>query len=365
MTKVEGTGGQRVSWAWVAGCLVLGAAGTGAAFITEAAWGWVGTAPAAFLQFGSTLFVAAVLFFVQRRFLREVRTEARALEQRLEARTSELESRLDQLTDATADAVTERHRSQDATLARLSDEVTFDTVTSALEESRALNAIDPFLFRVRASSRLDGLRVQFSWVDWENPDDSSEREFQLELSSPDPDTAAALSRRRVPWKPGQPAPAVGDAVVLMLEQEGLSRDRGLFDWGWTISALQRSLELAVAARRGDPEAPRLQGRLIELVNDEWMLTDAGIECPGRSFRLDEASFPAKRRLPAPAGHPVGSPAFEPEIPTWVAADVWTQLLRLGRLIYPIEPRSVVHDPGWRGRRRSWGSADGGVRGTAC
>ncbi len=348
-----------MSWGWVTGCLVLGAAGTAAALLTEWAWRWVGIAPAAFLEYGAAFFLAAVLFFVQRRFLREVRSETRALEQRLEARTSELESRLDRLTDATADAVADRHRSQDATLNRLSDEVTFKTVTEALEEARRLNAVDPVLFRVQVSDRLDGLRAEFSWVTWESSDGSSSREFEVRLSSPDPETAAALERRKVTWKPDQPASAVGDAVVLMLQQEGLFQDPGIFDWGRTISALKRSLEVAIAARRGDPGAPRLRGRLIELVDDDWMLTDAGIECPERGFLLDEANFPEKR-LERPPGYKPS--LFEPDTPSWVAADFWAQLLRLGRLIYPIEPRSIVADLGWRARRRSWGSADQGVRG---
>lgn len=354
MTQRRDAGGQRVHWRWVLGCLLLGAAGTGAAFITEATWGWIGTAPAALLEFGSALFIAAVLFFVQRRFLREVRGEARALEQRLDARTSELESRLDRLSDATAEAVARRHAGQDAALARLGDAVTFETVTSALEEAEHFNAIDPLLFRVRASAHLAGLRARLSWSEF-----SSERKLILRLLSPDSEVASALSHRSIAWEPDQPAPAVGDALVLLLEQLGLPSDPEAFDWGRTIESLQVSLAVAIGARREDPGAPRLQGRLIELVNDEWMLTDAGIECPGRAFILDEARFPKKPKLPRRPGQNSTS-TFEPDRPTWVSADYWENLVRLGQLIYPIEPRTVMQDVGWPGRRRRWG--DAGVQG---
>ncbi len=366
MTETNDAASKRVSWGWVAGCLILGAVGVSAAFFTEAHWGWVGTAPASFLQFGSAVFIAVVLFFVQRRFVREVRRETRALDERFEARTSELESRLDRLTDATAEAVAQRHLSQDATLARLSQEVSFETVTSALEEAKRLNAIDPFLFRVKATPALDGLRVEFSWVELEPSDRPAERVFRLELWSPDPETRAALSQQWLTWKPEQPAPAVGDAVVLALERAGLFRDSQTFDWGLTISELQRSLEVAIAARRADPGALRLQGRLIERVNDDWMLTDAGIECPSHSFLLSEDSFPSRPSFPARRQtlSDATAPDFQPSAPSWVSADTWAQLLRLGQLIYPIEPRSVIHDPGWRVRRRNWGSADGGARGAA-
>ncbi len=359
MIERGGTDGQQVSWRWVVGCLLLGAAGTGAAFIAESVWGWVGTSPAALLEFGSALFIAAVLFFVQRRFLREVRGETRALEQRFDARTSELESRLDRLTESTAEAVGQRHSSQDDALAKLGDDVTFETVTSVLQEAERLNAIDPLLFRVRASPRLDGPRMRFSWLERS----SSKREFILKLSSPDPRVASALGRDSIIWRPHQPAPAVGDAVVLMLERAGMPHDPETFDWGLTIASLQRSLRVAIAARRGDPGAPRLQGRLIELVNDDWMLTDAGIECPTRSFLLDEARFPTKPKLPRSRGQDT-QPTLELDPPPWVAGDFWAQLLRLGQLIFPIEPRSVMQDLGWPGRRRHWDEIGGGVGGTA-
>lgn len=337
------------------------------AFITEAVWGWTGIAPATFLQFGSAFFIAAILFFVERRFLREARSETRALEQRLEARTSKLESRLDRLTDATAEAVKQRRSMQDANLARLTEDVSFDTVTSALAEARRLDATDPFLFRVKTSVRLDGLRAEFAWVDWESSDGTSQREFEIELASPDPETAAVLSRRRVTWMPDEPAPAVGNAVVLMLEREGLFKGPETFDWGFTIRELQKSLELAIGARRGDVGGVHLQGRLVELVDDDWMLTDAGIECPGRSFLLSQGAFPARPKFPPfpldDGPHPT---AFDPPAPAWVSADMWGQLLGLARLIYPIEPRSTLHDPGWRWRgvtSATAGSGDGGVRGT--
>lgn len=228
--------------------------------------------------------------------------------------------------------------------------MTFETVTSALEEAERVHAIDPVLFRVRASAHLAGLRARLFWSET-----SSERVLMLRVLSPDPEVASALALRSIAWQPDQPAPAVGDAVVLVLEQLGLPSDPETFDWGRTIESLQASLAVAIAARRRDPGAPRLQGRLIELVNDEWMLTDAGIECPGRAFILDEGSFPKRPKLPRRPGQ-ISTSTFEPDRPTWVSADFWENVVRLGQLIYPIEPRTVMQDLGWPGRRRRWGDA---------
>jgi len=354
--------------------LLLSLCLVGAAFAVEARWGWVGVAPATFLQFGSTVSIGVVLYFLQHRFMREVRVENRALEGRFEARATELESRLDRLTDATARAVAARHESQDAAVARLDEDVSYESVTAALAEAARLNAVDPALFRVRASTDPGGLRVSLAWVEMAS-DTDTRSELRVELWSPDPATTAAVSRRWLAWPPDLSAAEVGDSIVLALEREGLPAGQ-IFDWGHAMAELQRSLGLAISARRGDAAALRLQGRLVERVDDDWLLTDAGIECPARSFLLGEEEFPGpvypKGQLPplhALSGgpDPDNAPPFRPDPPQWVSAEVWDDLLSLGRHIYPIAPRSFMFDSGWRQRpRRSRpaGDADGGPRGAA-
>lgn len=350
------------------GCFVGGGVLTGTAFLVEARWNWQGVSPAVLVNVGAGLGLAGVLFLLERRFTgavmraseRAAEQVARQVEQRFEARAEELAARLDSLQDQVNQRVRERAAEQDAMISGLAEDVTFDTVTKILTEANGLRAIDNGTVTVQASKDPDGIGLVFRWGmivndDRRAPGPHLDIEARIE---PDLDKLGGRPVIRVEWRPGEPAADVGHRLVDELMRAGRWQGDGTLDWELALRNLQRSIDVAISSRRRDPDAWHLNGAVIELVGQDWVISTAGLECPSRGYLLRHGDFPQEQHpsfgVMARAMGAENAHEWQPDRPEWADPDEWARLVRRGRREFPRSPLimaalSPIHWEPWQGQ----------------
>lgn len=328
---------RQIRWTVVVLCSVAGAIFWGGAFFTEAEYGWTGAFPDWMLHVGTAIGLAGVLFLLEQRFTRSVTAATgqlvQAAEHRFESRAQELTTRLDQLDEEFRAGLAARADEQDAVLDDLEADVSFGTVTAALETANELRALAEGIATVQGSVDPDELAVEFRWFTTSWPP-TREAEFRPQL------TVAALVAAdfylrgarpvlQVSWQQGQSASDVGIALAEAIQRGGRWRSSGTLDWQETIRSLIRSLEVAIRSTRRDPGAWHLGGALIELVGDDWALSEAGIEHRHRGLVVSESDFPDGlfQRGETPSD-------WTPDRPDWVAQLDWDRLIRRAKRRFP-------------------------------
>jgi len=147
------------------------------------------------------------------------------------------------------------------------------------------------------------------------------------------------------WEPEDGAAAVAIRLREQLERSGRWHGDGTLDWPMALSNLQRALDLAIRSRRRDNSGPISKGALMVLVDDAWMITDAGLECPGHGFILSASDFPD--RAMAAYSHGADEVAkFKPDPPDWVERDVWDDLVAQAWAFFPIRRGPYLAAPQW-------------------
>ena len=327
----------QIRWKWVVLCLVFGGVFWGGAFLTQAEFGWTGIFPDWMLHVGTAIGLAGVLFLLEQHFTTSVTAATGKLvqeaEERVETKTRELSTRLDKLGEQFRSGLEARNVAQDAAIAALESDVSFDTVTRALEVANDIGALANGFATVQASVDPDELALEFRWWTTSWPPGRSDG-FAPELSvqaEPDFSTPGDHYVIQVVWAPDQPASEVGIALAEQLQQRNRWKGPGTLDWQQTIQNLIRTLDVAIKSQRRTEGAWNLHGPLIELVGDNWALTDAGIECPDKGYVFPETEFP-ERGGPGRFGKP--PPEWAPAKPNWADDAEWQRLLRRGKKVFP-------------------------------
>jgi hypothetical protein len=260
-------------------------------------------APSVWLNLGSALALFGPLYWVQsmlERGLREVRRQEQdtrssveQLSHEIEAIRHETTASLEDLRRVTLENLQQRRQNDEDAFRRFEEAPTFQLVVELLDRARELGAVSERGVRVRlpattfrlrfplAPERRDGgspvLEVGIEEEDGTLPHDASA-----------PPTALR-GQRPVPW----PADISTDlwAASVAPQLQRLNRYPGdeQFDPAGALAQLTRLLRVAVEARtRPSPAAiPRL-GPVIEMPNDEWVITEDGVQSP-----LSAASFTVK------------------------------------------------------------------------
>lgn len=358
---------ERVQWAWVIGCVVVGLGFLGFALRRESLGIWKGVAPSIIVNLGTAFMLAGVLFWLERRFTsrvvragqRAVQETAEQVEGRLKQRTDELSARIADLQRQVEQRMQARAEEQDRRIVALGDDVSYDTVTTALTEANRLRAISGGQVTVQAAEDPDGVALIFKWGthrsavynlgallgrgDLTEAGTCGYEPFGLPSLSPCLEIEARIEADfefsggrplfEVEWRPEDPPAAVADRLNQQLQREGRWHNPSTLDWTLALRNLQHSLELAVTSRRdGDGAGPwRLHGALHELVGEDWAITEAGIEHRQHNgVILAESDFPQTRNRRS--GKPVDT--WSPACPSYANADEWERLLRRGKRLFP-------------------------------
>ena len=332
MTGPQGEEEQRavIRWgAFLPVCLV-GMALTALSIATSVAWNWQGIWPSVFLEFGATILLGALLYIGQRSFIQVVRRETRTVVQNVGARADALEerigeqaARIDTLTREVENARAARHAEEDAELAAVTDEMTYPAVSAPLLDAERTGAIANS-FRVRASADPAGMRLYFKYL------------FAMDRAvggtpflSLTPWFIDGRQAQRVSWNDGEDVAVVMARLVAELERANIDAGTATFDPELVFRNLRLSLSVAVRSKRGEL-VRRLRGPLIELVDDRWVFTEAGLESRTDDRFVPADVFPATiARFQDP-----GTPRFvPPDPPEGVAEDIWEVLMAVAEKTY--------------------------------
>ena len=350
-----GSPAQRANWGWIVGCGFAGAALIGLALLMEATHSWQGVSESAFVEAGTALLFGAILFLIEPRFVRRVgkaATEAAsaAAEARVDERTRELSARLDQLDQLMSEELRGVHEVQDEAVRDLAVP-TFESVAGALATANKIGALKNGHVTVQASESIEELGLIFSWG-MELGDGRFGREGKLSLSIEaivyaDRLVSGGRPYIAVDWQSGtspdndEPAMAVGLELIEALRKTGRWNGDGTLKWQFALENLQDALKWAIASRRKAGDGPLLHGALAEFINEEWAITDAGLECPVHQFILPGDEFPERRPFP---GRP--SPEFRPTRPDWVYEGLWKLMIERARRLLPIQRGPASFTPSW-------------------
>ena len=345
---------QQVNWPWVIGCEIAGAALIAAAFDVEHYHKWQGVSLQTMVSIGAAFLLAGVLFFLERRFLREVSNVAAtaataAADARVDERVHEVDVRLDQLDERMNQLLEARANRQDESIRAL-DVPTAESVANALAEANRLGAIAYGHVTVQASRDLKEFGLEFSWGTdlGDGRFGVRAREKVLLVSGRvygDERSGESRPVIEIEWHSQETSEHIGLMLREQLELRGRWRSDETLDWPMALRNLKRSLDLAIRSRRRDGSSDAIQGALIELIGAHWAITDAGLECPSHDYILSQSDFPA--RAPVRPGQPRSeSEPWTPEAPDWVDQDLWNELLTRGRSLFPIRRGPVAFAPTW-------------------
>jgi hypothetical protein len=351
MTDIEHRDGP-ISKRWFILSLIIGAFLMGIALWLESVKVGTPVWDEILVHVGADVFMAGVLLLLSRRLVVRVqqavaRAATAAAEAVLEQNARQVEVRIDELAERIDRAVEARNRRQDDAVSAL-ERPSYESVADALAEANKLGAVQNGVIRVQASRERGELALDFSWGT--NLGDERFHQVQLHELLVKAHVYADQARQggwpviQTVWEPTDTADAVGFRLREQLERQGRWKGDGTLVWPMVLKNLQRSLDLAIRSRRRDGSGPELQGALIEMVNGEWAITDAGLECPSRKFVLSESAFPD---LLVPAFERQEAAKWRPTPrPEWVDADQWSGLVAEGRRRFPIRRGPLLGQPQW-------------------
>ncbi|MHB1526756.1 MAG: hypothetical protein ACYCZN_10840 [Candidatus Dormibacteria bacterium] len=339
----DGGPGQQIRWRWVIGCAVVGVLLWVGAYYTQARYGWTGVVPELMIDLGTACGLAGFLFILEQRFTTTVAAVTNklvdAVETRFEAKTQQLATRLTQLGDEFRSGLASRDAQQDAKIAALEDDVSFDSVTEAIEVANDIGALAEGYPTVQASGSPDGLALEFKWL---MPSAGQPHLSVIARIEADFDAWGPHPIIEVEWAPAQSASEIGVALATRLRQRDRWKGDSTLDWQLAVGNLQRTLLVAVKAQRHDADAWALHGPLFELVDDRWAITDAGVECPEKGYLLVEADFPGPV-----ARHGSAAADWQPTKPTWTSPEEWERVLRRAKRVFPRDRGPVRFAPHYR------------------
>lgn len=340
---------ERVRWGWVLLCFVVGLLLTVARFVLEDRWGWTGAAPSTMTNVGTAFLLAAVLFFLERRFVKTVRRAAgqaagaavSGVAEELRQTTQDLRTSIDELQAQAAGRAAAAAAAQDEKVARLDDDISFDTLTQALSEAYGMNALAWKSVTVLGGRSLSAPRFAVSWLRYDDDDGFETGDalvFELEVTrNPEPGRPGRPVVRRQ-WAPGHPAEDFGAGLIQEMQRHGFGPEARTVDLGALMANLRSALADALAARRDDSW---FSGRLMEYA-DPWAVTSVGLEHRERGVVLLADEFPstwgslsADRRNRPP----------KPAPPDWADSSEFGRVYGWAEAHFPPSPTAALYSRG--------------------
>ena len=231
-----------------------------------------------------------------------------------------------------------RHAEEDLALAAITDEMTYDALSSA--RSKAPRNVEP-------SPSPFGYGPLQTWVECACTSNFSTRWSAGGARNPfislTPWFPDGRGVQRDSWSPNEDVAAVMNRIVDKLESANLDATTNTFDPRLVFENLRASLVLAVRSLRGDLER-RLRGPLIELIDDRWVLTDEGLESRTDDVFVSIDIFPGtlpRFRIPGRKNSRKPPPA-----PNGVPEETWQTLVTIARKTYLFHGKRSIRRKGF-------------------
>lgn len=311
------------------------------AIFTEALdWGWTSVWQSILVNVGTSMLLAAVLFLAEPRFTRRVIKAAgqgvsEQVRAAVEENTGHLTRRLDDFESILMKRKKDEASIQEAVVDAVEDDVSHRTISQALDEANRVGAVGGGGIVVRAAPTLQGPFVEFRYVQYNDGQWPGRREGEVAL-----EVYVQLEKRpgeigtpviMCDWNADMSAEDVDAELRQRLQAAGYWEFSNALNFAFALKEFTRGLKLALASSRSDPAGGTLKGALYQLVNEEWAITEAGIECPMQNYIFPESDFPEKYQNPL---GPDNRPPFLPAAPSFVDDDTWSYLIEKGKAYFP-------------------------------
>jgi hypothetical protein len=340
----EGQLRETIRWGWVVACVSVGVALLLIAFFADGVLHWSQVATGTLTNVGTSFLVAAVLFFLERRFTARVAAQVDRVQVSVDRQLAEQDDRISTTLSEVRSAVDrlqeERNSDLDRRVSAIGGDVSQQTISEALLSAAEMGAIANGALTVPSDENQLGLSTTFAVTRQQYQGDGSLPDhFRLVLMA-----TVNVERRptergtpivQTEWRPEESPAAVADRLITTLKQRQRWAGPKTFDWARTIENLQRALQLATRARRGLEGSNEIGGALLRFVDDDWCFTSTGIESPTHRFVVPREDFPST--LEQIGRTFLQNEGVEPDRlpvkPDWVTAEYWEKLLALGRSMY--------------------------------
>ena len=265
------------------------------------------------LSFSSGLMIAGVILVLERRLVRDIRkatgeAAATVAAKVTDERTAEIRERiehLESLQEIQSKIATDRQTAVSRLMAKIREAPDFESTAELLEHAETGQLFRDI--RLRSGSDRDFL-MSFKWragfrpspIEAMDPDWATlERmEFDLDEICLSATSAAGEESAVSYWSPGESVEEAWNNFLDACEREGVAPTR--FELSVVFDELAASYGAMIEARRSPEDSPRrLHGRLRMLVNDQWAITDEGLESR-RSSYISQSRPPGTAQCPA--GH---------------------------------------------------------------
>lgn len=338
------TKSTKLNWVWVLLCALLG--GAAVFWACSLVWGDSNALPGfwsgVLVNVGTTILLAGVLFWLERRFVKETGQVARAaassaatqaasqvavasdeVNKQLSARISDLEERLKAQRG-------EQTKSDEEAVDILSADASYGSVCRALKAAFDIEAISQYGVTVPAGSEIASPRVNFRYQPaWRNEDGDGRGEgievsYVVENLSPNSIGTPFIG---VSWAGEDPAGIFNELLERMV-RGGFGSDTHRVQIEQAFRNLALALGQAVAARRCEPSAWQSSESLLEIVTKDWVITRSGVEVQGHGVVAKATKFRNGSGLRPEA---VGT-WTKPEKPDWAQQQEWDVAMERGRSV---------------------------------
>lgn len=291
-----------------------------APFLYDPFGSWQVITSSTLTNIGTTVTFAAVLFLLERAFVRRVAVQARreaqevvnAATTELRAENRDLAAKLSDLNDLLERSDVRRERTREQAVEAFEGDVSFETVTRLMETANDLNALLNGRVVVPASPDLDGPRITFFWGTSPSASTNIFEDPALELLLRNSGGRIV----RLQWTQGMDIGSAARELDRLARTAGFIAEADAINFQVLLTNLRNAVDTAIAGRSSSTSWP--SGRVSEWIADGWAVTDEGVEVLGKGIAIPIASFPdhdymGTRRIPE-----VGY-----EQPDWADPALWT------------------------------------------
>ena len=204
------------------------------------------------------------------------------LEEQLDARRSLSLDELRDLVTQTTDSMSTKRR---GAIEVLKNDISFDNFSAVLAIAQDLNAIAPG-FRARAAGAFSGPRLT-AWLVTKDANGFATDPFiDLQVLSTYP---SSVESEPTSWQSGQAPAELIASIVAACQRANLPSTPPGFDATDGLRRLVETLDTAVSVRQG-ANGPRLEGAVIEIIDEGWTLTTRGLEARFQSLLIPLGEF---------------------------------------------------------------------------
>jgi hypothetical protein len=321
----------------------IGATIAGLGIALNLAFDWRDIWPSTLLDVGVTFALGGVLVVLQRALVERVDEgiqlvgrQVQAVEHRTEAIEQEIADRqpisLEDLRAITDSVSESSHRARSEAIVSLKTDLSFGNMATVLQLAASLGAIGQG-FRARSSCRLDGVRLSATppctWI----PPGANDPipGILLSVVSVDPEQPVP---NPVIWQESQSVAQVVADLIASCRTANMDSTPPAFDPRLGFAGLIDALDLAIRVRQGDG-TPRFRGALIEVIDETWSLTTAGLEARFQGIFVPRDQLVRFQRQ-APGRIPAASrQLLSPGVPAdWVSEQDWARVVRIAHSALP-------------------------------